>query len=100
MSCYTKEQREILGIEDGVGEFEPVFPDFTRISFEVGGRIVGAGIGLYIVNLFPDQRENTGRTVLSVLAGYMLLNVVTHCLTDKIWGREEYIPWYKRLMQW
>ncbi len=96
----------IHSIESEDPGFKPVLPYIDkirgplRLTVEVGGRVVGAGIGLYIATLFPDQRENTTTILLSVLAGYMLLNIATHCVTDRIWGREEYIPWYKRLMEW
>lgn len=98
VECYTREQREIMGIKAG-SDFEPALPHLG-LTVEIGGRVLGAGIGLYFGNLFKDQKESASWVLLSGLAGYVLFNTAAHYLTDRLWGTKEYIPWYKRLNQW
>lgn len=97
--CYNPQQLKILGINSKDLDFEPVLPHL-RLLVEVGGRVLGAGIGFYVGNLFKDQREYISWISLSMLAGYVLFNTATHDLTNKLWRTKEYNPWYRRLNQW
>lgn len=99
VECYTPEQREMLGIASAGSDLEPVLPHL-RLIIEIGGRALGAGAGFYVGDLFKDQREYIAWISLSTLTGYVLLNVASHYLTDRLWGVKEHNFWHKRLMRW